>query len=99
MVAVAFAVVGLLLGARAVQMIVADDERYQAFAAEQGTVWPAPVAGQVRGSIISADGRELATSLEAARVVATPYQIEEPADGRAGARERDRPREGSGRRR
>src|ERR671912_60561 len=78
MVAMAFAVLGLLLGGRAVQMIVADDERYQAFAAEQGTAWPAPAAGQVRGSIVSADGRELATSLEAARVVATPYQIEDP---------------------
>src|SRR5215213_7866490 len=80
MVAVAFAVLGLLLGGRAVQMIVADDERYQAFAAEQGTGSPAPEAGQVRGSIVSADGRELATSLEAARVVATPYQIEKPAE-------------------
>jgi cell division protein FtsI (penicillin-binding protein 3) len=80
MVAMAFAVLGLLLGGRAVQMIVADDERYQAFAAEQGTGYPAPGAGQVRGSIVSADGRELATSLEAARVVATPYQIEKPAE-------------------
>jgi cell division protein FtsI (penicillin-binding protein 3) len=80
MVAVAFAVVGLLLGGRAVQMIVADGERYQAFAAEQGAGWPAPVAEQARGSLVSADGRELATSLEAARVVATPYQIEKPAE-------------------
>ncbi len=79
MVAVAFAVIGLLLGGRAVQMIVADGERYQAFAAEQG-VGEVPVAAQVRGSIVSADGRELATSLEAARVVATPYQVEEPAN-------------------
>ncbi|MDQ3865002.1 MAG: penicillin-binding protein 2, partial [Actinomycetota bacterium] len=29
-------------------------------------------------SIVSADGRELATSLEVARVIATPYQIEGP---------------------
>jgi cell division protein FtsI/penicillin-binding protein 2 len=79
MVAVAFAVVGLLLGGRAVQMIVADGERYQAFAAEQG-VGDMPVAAQGRGSIVSGDGRELATSLEAARVVATPYQVEEPAN-------------------
>ena len=77
--AVAFAVVGLLLVGRAVQMIVADGGRYQAFAAEQG-VGGAPVAVQGRGSIVSADGRELATSLEAARIVATPYQIEEPAN-------------------
>jgi cell division protein FtsI (penicillin-binding protein 3) len=80
MVVVAFAVVGLLLAGRAVQMIVADGERYQAFAAEEGAGWPVPAAGQARGSIVSADGRELATSLEAARVVATPYQIEEPAE-------------------
>jgi cell division protein FtsI (penicillin-binding protein 3) len=79
LVAVTFAVVGLLLGGRAVQMIVADGERYQAFAAEQ-EVGGVPVAAHSRGSIVSADGRELATSLEAARIVATPYQIEEPAN-------------------
>ena len=77
MVAVAFAVVGLLLGGRAVQMIVTGGERYQALAAEQG-VGDVLAAPQVRGSIVSADGRELATSLDAARVVATPYQIVEP---------------------
>jgi cell division protein FtsI/penicillin-binding protein 2 len=59
-------------------MIVADGERYQAFAAEQD-VGGASLAVKGRGSIVSADGRELATSLEAARIVATPYQIEEPA--------------------
>jgi cell division protein FtsI (penicillin-binding protein 3) len=79
MVAVAFAVIGLLLGGRAVQMIVSDGERYQAFAAEQA-VGEVPVAAQARGSIVSADGRELATSLEAARIVATPYQVEEPTN-------------------
>src|SRR5918998_499582 len=73
-VAVAFALVGLLLAGRAVQMVVADGERYQAYAAEQG-VGELPDAVQGRGSIVSADGRELATSLEAARIVATPYQI------------------------
>ena len=78
-VAVAFAVVGLLLGGRAVHMIVADGERYQAFAAEQGAGDMSDPA-QGRGSIMSADGRELATSLEAARIVATPYQVEEPAN-------------------
>ena len=79
MVVVAFAVIGLLLGGRAVQMIVADDERFQAFAAEQNTAWAAAgVAGEARGTVKSADGRELATSLQAARVVATPYQIEDP---------------------
>jgi cell division protein FtsI (penicillin-binding protein 3) len=79
MVAVAFALVGLLLAGRAVQMVVADGERYQAYAAEQG-VGGLPDAVQGRGSIVSADGRELATSLEAARIVATPYQIEAPAN-------------------
>ena len=76
MVVVAFALVGLLLGVRAAQMIVVDDERYQAFASERGAGWLAPTAEKVRGSIVSADGRELATSLQAARIVATPYQIE-----------------------
>jgi cell division protein FtsI (penicillin-binding protein 3) len=79
MVAVVFALVGLLLGGRAVQMIVSDAEHYQAFAAEQG-VSDVPLATQVRGSIVSADGRELATSLEAAQIVATPYQVEEPTN-------------------
>jgi cell division protein FtsI (penicillin-binding protein 3) len=83
MVAVAFAAVGLLLGGRAVQMIAADGERYQAFAAEYDTADASALAGD-RGSIVSADGRQLATSLEAARVVATPYQVEEPASA-AGA--------------
>jgi cell division protein FtsI (penicillin-binding protein 3) len=78
MVVVAFVVVGLLLSVRAVQMIVADGGRYQAFAAEREAGWSAPVAEQARGSIVSADGRELATSLEAARIIASPYQIQEP---------------------
>src|SRR5919112_2797061 len=78
MVVVAFAVICFLLAGRAVQMIVADGDRYQAFASEQGTGSTALAAGQARGIIISADGRNLATSLQAARVVATPYQIEEP---------------------
>jgi cell division protein FtsI (penicillin-binding protein 3) len=80
MVAVAFAVVGLLLSGRAVHMIVTDGERYQAFAAERGAGRSAPAAIQARGSIVSADGRELATSLDAARIIATPYQIKEPAE-------------------
>jgi cell division protein FtsI (penicillin-binding protein 3) len=78
MVVVAFAMIGLLLGGRAVQMIVADDERYRAFASEHETGWSTPAADETRGGVISADGRELATSLQAARVVATPYQIEDP---------------------
>ncbi|HEX4992838.1 MAG TPA: hypothetical protein VFV45_06350, partial [Rubrobacteraceae bacterium] len=78
MVVVAFAMIGLLLGGRAVQMIVADDERYRAFASEHETGWSTPAADETRGGVISTDGRELATSLQAARVVATPYQIEDP---------------------
>ncbi|HET7271517.1 MAG TPA: penicillin-binding transpeptidase domain-containing protein, partial [Rubrobacter sp.] len=77
MVAVLFVVTGLLLGGRAVHISLTEDESYQAFADEQGgggTLTSAPT----RGSIVSADGRELATSLEVARVVATPYQIEDP---------------------
>jgi cell division protein FtsI/penicillin-binding protein 2 len=77
MVAAVFAVTGLLLGGRAVHISLADDESYRAFAEEQagGTT---PVVAPIRGSIVSADGRELATSLEVARVIATPYQIEDP---------------------
>ena len=77
---VAFAVIGLLLAGRAVQMIVADGDRYQAFASEQGAGSAVASAGQARGSIVSADGRELARSLQASRVIATPYQIEDPAE-------------------
>src|SRR5918995_218811 len=49
-------------------------KRLWTFAAEQnwdGTQTALPT----RGSIVSADGRELATSLEVARVIATPYQV------------------------
>jgi cell division protein FtsI (penicillin-binding protein 3) len=76
MVAAIFVVTGLLLGGRAVHISIAADERYQAFASEQGAgeVLASP---SVRGSIVSADGRELATSLESARIIATPYQIED----------------------
>src|SRR5215212_12069110 len=83
MVAAVFAVTGLLLGGRAVHIRLTEDENYRAFADEQagGTT---PVAAPTRGSIMSADGRELATSLEVASVIATPYQIENP---RATARE------------
>ena len=77
MVAAVFAVTGLLLGGRAVHISTTDDERYQAFAAEQGG-GGVSASPPVRGSIVSADGRELATSLEAARIIATPYQIEDP---------------------
>ncbi|HEY6689572.1 MAG TPA: penicillin-binding protein 2 [Rubrobacter sp.] len=77
MVAAVFAVTGLLLGGRAVHISLTEDQNYRAFADEQsggGT----PVMAPTRGSIVSADGRELATSLEVAQVIATPYQIEDP---------------------
>lgn len=83
MVAAVFAVTVLLLGGRAVHISLTEDESYRAFADEQ-TGGATPVAAPIRGSIVSADGRELATSLEVASVIATPYQIEDP---RATARE------------
>jgi cell division protein FtsI (penicillin-binding protein 3) len=76
-VAAVFVVSGLLLGARAVHISFTEDKDYRAFAAEQTWDGSEPVP-PTRGSIVSADGRELATSLEVARVVATPYQIEDP---------------------
>jgi cell division protein FtsI (penicillin-binding protein 3) len=74
----AVAVASLLLSGRAVHLSFADGERYQAFAAEQHSGSPSSVA-QGRGSIISADGRELATSLKADSVIANPSQIKDPA--------------------
>ena len=64
------------LGVRAAQVSFASDDHYQAFAAEQqGTT---AKDGAARGAIVSADGRNLAMSLRASKVVATPYQIEDP---------------------
>jgi cell division protein FtsI/penicillin-binding protein 2 len=77
MVAAIFAMTVLLLGGRAVHISLTEDENYRAFADEQA--WGAtPVSAPTRGSIVSADGRELATSLEVAQVIATPYQIAAP---------------------
>ncbi|HSL01160.1 MAG TPA: penicillin-binding protein 2 [Rubrobacteraceae bacterium] len=78
LVVAAFLVTALLLGGRAVQMSVADGDGYLAHAAEPAA-GETPIAPEDRGSIISADGRQLATSLGAARVVATPYLVQEPA--------------------
>src|SRR5919107_2048129 len=77
MVAAVFVVTGLLLGGRAVHISLTEDENYRAFADEQ-TGGTTPVAAPTRGSIVSADERELATSLEVARVIATPYQVSDP---------------------
>ena len=77
-VAAVFLVSGLLLGGRAVHISLTEDEDYRAFAAEQS--WEGTQsAPPTRGSIVSADGRELATSLEVARVIATPYQVVDAA--------------------
>src|SRR5215212_9565361 len=76
-VAAVFIVSGLLLGGRAVHISLTEDQDYRAFAAEQS--WAGTQATPpTRGSIVSADGRDLATSLEVARVIATPYQISDP---------------------
>src|SRR5215203_3819484 len=77
MVAAVFAMTGFLLGGRAVHISLTEDQNYRAFADEQGGLGTQEMA-PTRGSIVSADGRELATSLEVARVIATPYQIEDP---------------------
>src|SRR5215211_5466891 len=68
------AVVGISLGARAAQLSVENDSRYQPLIAE-GRVEEAAEKPPGRGSIMSANGQRLATSLESARVVATPYQV------------------------
>ncbi len=67
----------LSLGARAVQLSVEDDERYRAPANE---AFAAERSGDAvgRGAITSADGRRLATSLDAVKVIATPYQVKDP---------------------
>lgn len=80
LVAVAVAVVCLSLGGRAVQLSIAEDERYRAFANE--ALAAEPVEGTQeemgRAAIVSADGRRLATSLDGGKVISTPYQIKDP---------------------
>jgi cell division protein FtsI/penicillin-binding protein 2 len=84
-VAALFVLIALLLGGRAVHIGLSDPDRYGAYAAE--LVEPVASTGATRGSIVSADGRELAKSIETARVVATPYLIENPENA---ARELER---------
>lgn len=69
----------LSLEGRAVQLSVAKDDRYQAYA--EGSP-DAATSGEStgRGSIVSADGRYLAMSLDTAKVIATPYQVEVPEE-------------------
>ncbi|MGB3633230.1 MAG: penicillin-binding protein 2 [Rubrobacteraceae bacterium] len=78
MVLVAVTLASLLLCGRAVYLIAAEGEGLQALAAEQSTEAQGVASG--RGDILSADGRRLATSLDRYRLVATPYQIENPAE-------------------
>ena len=79
LVVAAVAAIGVLLGGRAAQLSLAEGERFQVLALEQ-RAQTAPATAQGRGDILSADGRKLATSIEVARVVATPYQIENPEE-------------------
>lgn len=88
-------VAGLLLGGRAVQLNVADGERYQAFAAEQSAE-NASGAVRGRGSIISADGRELATSIKAMDIIANPSQIQNPNQAARDLTETIEPETGQG---
>ena len=82
LVAGAVVLVCISLGGRAVHLSVESDGRFAAaFASEQRLVATAEDRSE-RGAILSADGRRLAASLDAAEVVATPYQIE---DARANA--------------
>jgi cell division protein FtsI (penicillin-binding protein 3) len=76
LVLVAVLMVGVVLGARAVQLSVSGGGALQALASENegGVLVDAP---RERGDIVSADGRKLATTVEAVLVVATPYQIED----------------------
>jgi cell division protein FtsI (penicillin-binding protein 3) len=77
--------VSLSLEGRAVQLSVVKDDRYQAFtteayAAEERSGAATSSERTGRGSIVSADGRYLAMSLDTAKVIATPYQVEEPEE-------------------
>lgn len=74
----------LSLEGRAVQLSVAKDDRYQAFTteayAEESPDAATSGESMGRGSIVSADGRYFAMSLDTAKVIATPYQVEEPEE-------------------
>ena len=75
---VAVTLASLLLCGRAIYLAVSDGDGLQALAAEQPTEAQDVSAG--RGDILTADGRQLATSLDRYRLVATPYQIESPSE-------------------
>ena len=71
------AVVCLSLGGRALQLSVASEGGTDLFTTEHRRVSAVEDRAE-RGSIFSADDRQLAVSLEASEVVATPYQVEDP---------------------
>ena len=73
------AVAGILLGARATYLSLSEASRY-AVASEPGVTRLAQQTFVKRGDILSADGRKLATSFEARKIIATPYQIEDPSE-------------------
>ncbi|MEJ7820241.1 MAG: hypothetical protein WKF44_08050, partial [Rubrobacteraceae bacterium] len=75
---VAVAVAGTLLGVRAAQLSFTDASRYEAIAEEASLTHVSQQTLVERGDILSADGRKLATSLKAASIIATPYQVEYP---------------------
>jgi cell division protein FtsI (penicillin-binding protein 3) len=77
LVVAAVVVVCLSLGLRAAQLSAVNDERYQTTLPSEGRT--GAVTGDVpgRGPILSADGQRVATSLEADKVVATPYLVED----------------------
>ena len=70
------AVVCLSLGGRAVQLSVASEGGEGPFTTEHRRVAAVEDRAE-RGAILSADGRQLATSLDASKVVATPYLVED----------------------
>jgi len=78
LVIVAVALVGLLLGARAAHLSVSDGRGDLALASETDSVTP-EAAARGHGDILSADDREMATTHNTVRVIATPYQIQEPS--------------------
>ncbi len=73
----AVAVVCIALGGRAVQLSLPSEPGPGLFSMEHRRVAAFEDRAE-RGAILSADGRQLATSLDASEVVATPYQIEDP---------------------
>lgn len=70
-----FACASVLLLGRAVYMNVSDGTSVVDFMASHTLIAEPQVT---RGDIVSANGRTLATSVRATRVVATPYQVPEP---------------------